>query len=176
MKMRPVPNRFISATAFWRLMATVVYSSSTGSTRKYAEAFASRTGMGCIPVGGDVPDGDIVFFGWFSGPRLPGSEKVDGSSVVAVMAVGLSPELPYKAEKVMKVNGFPPGTDLFYATGWVDRERMPDSDRRKLDFIMKLLRLVKGRKVKPLIEIVRNGGSLYDEALIEPMVEKYLRF
>ena len=71
-------------------MTIVVYSSKTGSTRKYAETFASRVGYACFSSKDEYdPEETIIYFGWTRGPVLVGLSSIDKKKLVAVATVSI---------------------------------------------------------------------------------------
>ena len=70
-------------------MTVVVYSSKSGSSKKYAEALSERTGLHIYPIGQQPADESVIFFGWLRDDTIVGLSQVDISKIVAVCVVGL---------------------------------------------------------------------------------------
>jgi len=144
-------------------MTIVVYSSHTGSTRKYAEIFASRNGFSCYSIKDDYnPDEMIIYFGWLNGPRIDGLSSVNKLRLIAVVSVSLSDPPSFGWNKVKDTNGIV--VPFYHLLGWIDRSKLHIHE--KLFFyvlcaIMKLRGL--DNHTKPLFDAMMEGGSFFDE-------------
>lgn len=153
-------------------MTVIVYSSKSGSSRKYAEILSSRTGIPVYPVG-EQPDGEsIVFFGWLRKDTVVGIDRVDKSMVVAVGAVGLDDDGRFSKSSVSDRNGI--RVPIYYMRGWIDRKKLNILDKMVLLAVSVMMKL-KGLNEhnKPVFDAMMEGGSFFDESYLDPL-ERFL--
>ncbi len=151
-------------------MTIIVYSSRSGSSKKYAESFASRMGYGCFSVKDDYdPEEQIVFFGWISGPKIVGLDKVDPKRLRAVAAVSLDENPEFGWNKVKSRNNIT--VPFYHLRGWIDRKKLNLLQKLLFAFICARYKL-KGldSHTEPLFNAMMNGGSFYDESGLEQLV------
>lgn len=149
----------------------IVYSSKTGTCRRYAEELSQRTGYPCYPVKKAPSEGPVVFIGWLRGKFLVGSNKVDSSRVRAVCVVGLTPNM--NANKIASDNGFKvPG---YYLRGGIDRSKLNIMDKLVIAVVCALMKL-KGLNDnnRELFEVSMNGGSFYDSSSLD-QIERFIK-
>ena len=151
-------------------MSIVVYSSHTGSTKKYAELFAERTGLSCYSADDQYgPDESIIYFGWLNGPKITGLDGLDQSKVVAIATVSLDDPPEFGWEKVTEVNKI--GVPMFHLRGWIDRSKLKFSEKLFFALLCLVYRL-KGLDdhTRPLYDAMQKGGSFFDESGLEEIV------
>lgn len=154
-------------------MTVIVYSSKSGSTKRYAESLSARTGIPAYPVG-KQPDGEqIVFFGWLRFNLIPGLEKVDRSRIVALCVVGLDDEGMVYKPKISERNKVQ--APLYYLRGHLNRKTLNPIDKFVFAIICARMKL-KGfdARTGPIFDAMMNGGSFYDEKYLDP-IETFVR-
>ncbi|WII07751.1 hypothetical protein PED39_00740 [Methanomassiliicoccales archaeon LGM-RCC1] len=150
-------------------MTIVVYSSKTGSSKKYAEAFASKKGYLCYSVKDEYdPNEMIVFFGWLRGPAIVGIDKINKQRLLAVASVSLEETPEFGWAKVKDQNSI--NVPFYHLRGWIDRKKLNIFDRLFFDFLCAFYKL-RGfdDRTGPLFDAMMNGGSFYDESGLEPL-------
>ena len=150
-------------------MTIVLYSSHTGSSKKYAESFADRMGFECHSVKEKiVSDEPVIFFGWLRGPRIVGLDSVDQYKLRAVVAVALDENPEFGWKKVKDVNNI--HVPFYHVRGWIDRKKLNIFEKLFFVFLcvkMKLIGL--DSHTQPLFDAMMNGGSFYDETPLEQL-------
>ncbi|MDO5862457.1 MAG: hypothetical protein Q4Q58_06680 [Thermoplasmata archaeon] len=139
----------------------IVHSSKSGSSKRYAEELASRTGLRCYPVGSDLPEGEpIVFFGWNRGDYVVGLNKVDKSRLKTVCVVGLDDEGRFDGRKVSDRNRVT--VPVYYLRGWIDRSKLNLLDKGVLALVAAMMKL-RGLNEhnRPIFDAMMEGGSFY---------------
>lgn len=157
---------------FFTTMTVIVYSSKSGSSRKYAEILSSRTGIPMYQLD-DQPEGEsIVFFGWLRSDVVVGIDRVDRSRLVAVGVVGLDDVGRFQKSAVADRNGIK--APIYYMRGWIDRRRLGILDKGVLLAVSVMMKL-KGLNEhnKPVFDAMMEGGSFFDEGYLDPM-ERFL--
>ena len=145
-------------------MTIVVYSSHTGSSRKYAEIFASRNGFPCYSIKDEYdPDEMIIFFGWLNGPRISGLSAVNKQRLMAVVSVSLSDPPSFGWNKVKDTNGIV--VPFYHLLGWIDRSKLHFYEKFFFYFICAFMKL-RGldNHTQPLFDAMMEGGSFFDES------------
>lgn len=144
----------------------IVYSSKSGSSKRYAEELAERTGLECYDVH-SYPEGErIVFFGWDRGEYVVGLNRVDRTRLAAVCVVGLDDEGRFDKRKVSDKNRFT--VPVYYLRGWIDRSKLNFVDKTVLAFVAAMMKL-KGLNEfnKPIFDAMMDGGSFYDSKYLD---------
>ena len=149
-------------------MTVIVYSSRSGSSKRYAEALASRTGLEVCEVGTQPSDEAVVFFGWLRKDQVMGIGGVDMSRLIAVGVVGLDSPDRFDRRAVADRNGLK--VPIYYLRGWIDRSKLNILDKGVLLAVSVMMKL-KGLNEfnTPIFEAMMNGGSFYDEGYLDPM-------
>ena len=149
-------------------MTVVVYSSKSGSSKKYAEALSERTGLHIYPIGQQPADESIIFFGWLRDDTIVGLSQVDSSKVVAVCVVGLDDVGRFDKAAVAERNGVK--VPVYYLRGWIDRSKLNIIDKTVLLAVSVMMKL-KGLNQynQPIFDAMMEGGSFYDERFLDPV-------
>ncbi len=145
----------------------IVYSSKSGSSKKYAEILSQRTGFPIFPVDSNLPQGEgIIFFGWLKKDTVIGLKYLDRTNLEAVCVVGLDSEGRFDAEKVSSYNGYSAPT--YYLRGWIDRSKLTILDKTILLAVSVMMKL-KGLNQfnQPIFDAMMVGGSFFDESYID---------
>lgn len=144
----------------------IVYSSKSGSSRRYAEELAERTGLKCYDVR-SCPEGErIVFFGWDRGEYVVGLNRIDRSRLAAVCVVGLDDEGRFDKKSVSDRNHVT--VPVYYLRGWIDRSKLNLVDKTVLAVVAAMMKL-KGLNEfnKPIFDAMMEGGSFYDSKYLD---------
>jgi len=151
-------------------MAIVVYSSHTGSTKKYAEAFASKVGYKCFSVKDKYdPDEEIIYFGWLRGPKVVDLGTIDRRRLIAVATVSIENHSDF-FRKVKDANNI--NVPAYHLRGWIDRKKVGIMGKLMFLFICVMYKL-KGLDdyTGPMFNAMMEGGSFYDESALEPLIQ-----
>lgn len=151
-------------------MTIVVYSSHTGSTKKYAEAFSGKVGYACFSIKDKYdPEEEIIYFGWLRGPRVVGLDTIDQRKLAAVVTVSIENK-PEFFRKVKEINDIK--APVFHLRGWIDRKKVGIPAKILFCFICAMYKL-KGLDdyTGPMFNAMMNGGSFYDESGLESLIQ-----
>lgn len=151
------------------IMTVVVYSSKSGSSKKYAESLSARTGLPIYSVGDQPADESIIFFGWLRADTIVGIRGVDTSCLVAVCVVGLDDVGRFDGPKVAEKNGVK--VPVYYLRGWIDRSKLNIVEKAVLAWVSAMMKL-KGLNEhnQSIFDAMMEGGSFYDEKYLDPIV------
>ena len=150
-------------------MTIVLYSSHTGSTKKYAESFSESMGFECHSVSEKIEVTDnVIFFGWLRGPKIVGIDKVNRQRLMAVVAVSLDENPEFGWNKVKDTNSI--AVPFYHVRGWVDRKKLNVFEKLFFVFLCVIMKL-KGLNShsQPVFDAMMNGGSFYDETPLEQL-------
>ncbi len=131
------------------MISAIVYSSSTGSSEKYAKLLSAALHVPAMPVE-KCPvrkDGEIIYIGWAMAGKVVGYAKTaEKLNVAAVVQVGMSPVSDKLVESVRTKNEIPEGVAVFAKQGAFDMSKLP----LPYQLIMKLInkKIVKGLSQK----------------------------
>lgn len=112
------------------MSTVVIYQSSTGFTKQYAEWIAG--GLACRAVSikevaaADLAEKDTVIFGgWIMGNAIMGYDKMKqmGAKRLVVFAVGASPDSKEAREKIVAANNLKE-TPFFYMPGGMQFDKL----------------------------------------------------
>lgn len=140
-------------------MYSALFCSRSGFTAQYAKMFSDFTGIPAQPVGGTIPDGDIIFFGWISGGgKINGLDSIPRDRVKAVCAVGMCFKSEFLDAKIISMNSLE--VPMFYLQGGIDRKSL-DVKSRALFAIVSIMTRFRGPKDegRRLREVMRHGGT-----------------
>lgn len=125
------------------MIEAIVYRSQTGHTRRYAEMFATKTGLPCLEADEarrQLPRGmEIIYFGWLMAGAVKGYAKAEQYfQVRALAAVGmrfLTDAILHEIKERHHLGDRP----VFYCMGGVDMEKLGWFYRQMLSFAAKML-------------------------------------
>lgn len=110
------------------MFSTIVYTSTTGSCKKYAELLSARLHIPAHPLGKEyVPDGTkIIYIGWLMAGKVMGYAKAAAKyDIGALVQVGMSPASD-KAEKTCREkNAVSSDTAVFTRQGGFNINKLP---------------------------------------------------
>jgi hypothetical protein len=150
-------------------MVIVVYSSHTGSSKKYAEILSSKMSYQCYSVK-DMPDSDegVIFIGWIRGPVIVGLSKVDKHRLIAVAAVSLDSNPEFGWPKVKDTNSI--SCPFYHLPGWIDRKKLNVFEKLLFVFLCARYKLQGlDSHTAPLFDAMMNGGSFFDESALQQL-------
>ncbi len=119
------------------MFSAIVYKSTTGSCKRYAELLSARLHIPAFPLGKEyIPaDTKIIFVGWLFAGKIMGYEKAEKKyDIGAVVQVGMSPASAKSEETGRKKNAISPDVPLFTRQGGFDINKLPPHFR----FLMKI--------------------------------------
>ncbi len=145
----------------------IVYSSKSGSSKKYAESLSSRIGADCYSADQNYPkDDSILFFGWLKKNLVSGIRSIDHSKLVAVCVVGLDSDGRFNEAAVSKHNDL--SVPIFYLRGWIDRSKLDFFDKAILLAVSIMMRIQGLNQFnQPIYDAMMEGGSFYDESYLD---------
>ena len=121
-------------------MDAIIYTSNTGSTKRYAELLAQETGLPVYPLGEakrSVPDeAAIVYLGWIMAGSVKGyHEAAKRYAVRAVCAVGMI-RTGTQVEDVRQRNHVPADVPVFTLQGGFDLKKLHGPYRLMMDVMV----------------------------------------
>ncbi len=146
----------------------IVYSSKSGSSRKYAEILSERTSIPAYAAGSEPEGEPMVFFGWLRKDTVVGLRKVDVSKVRALCVVGLDDESRFSKPKVAEKNGV--HAPVYYLRGWIDRSKLNVIDKTVLAVVAAMMKINGLNQFnQPIFDAMMEGGSFFDESYLAPI-------
>ena len=119
------------------MFSAIVYKSTTGSCKRYAELLSARLHIPAFPLGKEyIPaDTKIIFVGWLFAGKIMGYEKAEKKyDIGAVVQVVMSPASAKSEEIGRKKNAISPDVPLFTRQGGFNINKLPPHFR----FLMKI--------------------------------------
>lgn len=122
------------------MISTILYTSETGSCKRYAEDLSAALHIPAHPMGkGYVPAGtQIIYIGWLSNGKITGYKKAaDKYDVAAVVQVGMSAPNAKSEATGRKKNGIGEGTALFTRQGAFNINKLPFVYKKVMELVNK---------------------------------------
>ena len=147
-------------------MVAIVFSSKTGTCKKYAESLSKSTG---IPITDVCEDEELIFIGWMKGKKIVGLDKFKPEQIRVLCVVGMAPVCDL--DSICKLYSI--DTPAFYLRGAINRNQLSFSDKFILGIVCMFMHLKKMNDAdRDLCSVVKNGGSYYDDCYLEPVIEE----
>lgn len=148
-------------------MVAIVYSSKTGTCKKYAESLSKSTGISVVNAVRE--DEEIVFIGWMKGKKIVGLDEFKPEQIRVLCVVGMAPVCDL--EPIRKFYSI--DAPAFYLRGAINRKQLSFSDKFILGVVCMFMHLKKMNDAdRELCRVVKNGGSYYDEHYLKPVIEE----
>lgn len=156
-------------------MTAILYVSNTGSTKRYAEALAQKTGLPLLTRDkpGDTRPDDVVFLSWVLSGEIQGLQKLRerGVPIRAIGAVGI---MAQEAEQVRAKN-CKDGEPFFFLPGAFDIKKQKGIYKLMCGMLVKAIKSkVKdnpGEEAEKILGIFEKGVDLYSEEALQAMVD-----
>lgn len=114
------------------MISAIVYSSQTGSCKRYARELSRALHLPCAPLRGAQvrADGRIIFVGWLMSGKVVGlAEALKRFDVAAVVGVGMGPVSAAGVEQARAANRLPARIPYFAAQGGLHLRRLKPTMR-----------------------------------------------
>ena len=157
------------------MIKTIIYTSQTGFTKKYARLLALETGATAFELGkapGKVKrDEPVVYMGWLKAGRLMGlSRAMKEHRIAAVCVVGMGPQRQggSQAQGVQRMYHLD-AVPVFYLQGGYDGAKLKGMNRFMMRCMTKLtapkLEKKKDRTAaeEDMLTLLRHGGDRVDK-------------
>ena len=154
---------------------TVLYTSNTGFTQKYAMTFAKKACVDCLPMNDFPAAEDVIYFGWTCAGAVSGLKKaMKNYELKAVCVVGIKPVEQVSLDEIKKQNNLH-DIPVFYLQGGIDMARLKWYQRL-------IIKAVAGsiEKHNPtdeptlrVLDAMKNGGSFFNEENISDVLLWY---
>ncbi len=134
------------------MISAIIYSSTTGSCKKYAEEMSRMLHIPAVDAKKNaLPKGmEVIYVGWLLGGKVVGLAKVRKDYVVkAVVQVGMGGPNPKSEAVCREKNGLLGGVEVFTLQGRFDMDGLPLP-----------LRLVMKAKCREIAARLRAKGEL----------------
>lgn len=110
------------------MVSAVLYSSCTGSCRRYAQAAAEALHIPAYEAGScpALRGREVIYVGWVLAEKIVGyPAAAKKAAMAAVVRVGMGPVTPGMAERCRQKNGIPADVPVFCLQGAFDLARLP---------------------------------------------------
>lgn len=156
---------------------SIVYSSGTGHTARYADMLASALGINACPLGEGTQSlnkgEDVIYLGWVRAGSIVGLSAAEKRfSVRAVCAVGLAHITGSGPEQIRKANGLDDPAVLFTLPGGFKPHELKLPGR----LIARCISDGLGKKAdrteqeETMLDMIRNGADLVNEAALSKVI------
>lgn len=150
------------------MFSAIVYSSCTGSCRRYAEILSSELGIPALPIekARIGRDDRIIYIGWLMAGKIKGYKKaLEKFNIGAVAQVGMSPATTESEEQGRKNNPVSVDIPLFTLQGAFDIKKLPLPYRLIMKAVTKSIAEKLGAKAelteqeKATLKMARDGAG-----------------
>ncbi len=118
---------------------TIVYTTNTGSTKRYAELLSEKTGYPCVELSkADLPkDEEVIFFGWVMLSSIQGlAEAREKFNLKAVCSVGMMGDMD--KDSIIEKNAI---TEPFFAyIGAFDVKKLKGMHKMLINMMLKAIK------------------------------------
>ncbi len=164
-------------------MQAIVYTSSTGFTKRYAEALAGKTGLPCYTLeaalGKLTANDNIIYLGWLMAGGIKGLNKARRKfGIMAVAYVGMQAEHDGIEKEAMERYRMP-NTPFFYLRGGYRPDQTHGLSKISMNIISKAVNAAVKKEENPSPEKIeaaesfKNGGDFWHEDYLNPVIDWY---
>lgn len=158
---------------------TIVYTSETGFTKRYAKILAQKTGLSLYTLGEAKKclekGSDIIYMGWLFANGIKEYKKAAKRyNIKACCAVGLCPT-GCLLDEVRKANSLNKDFPLFTLQGGMDHSKLRGVNKFAINTLIKILSKKKDQSEedKAKLELIKNGGDFVNEENLTSFIEWY---
>ena len=155
----------------------IVYRSSTGFTRQYAQMLSQATGLpACPPDGPDAPPRDtpVLFLGWLRAGTVQGLKGALGRwRVAAVCAVGMASPAEADVSRLARSSHLG-DRPLFYLRGGYAPDRVKGLSKVMMTPILLSAKHAAAKgdpKAQALMEVLVHGGNWVSREQLQPVLD-----
>ena len=157
------------------MIKSIVYKSSTGHTKQYAEMLGEALK---IPVynlkeaKSKLEKNDvIIFLGWVCATKIQGLSKIKRYNVRCIGAVGAYPAEKNYIESLKKANNV--NVEFFYLRGGLDFDKITGIKKKVLQFVKNMMEKENNVENQEMIKLFKDGGNYVSNENLKPMI-KYI--
>lgn len=155
------------------MLKAIVYQSSTGHTKKYAEMLSSKIDLPALTIKEArkklKKNDEIIFLGWISATKIKGLSKIKRYNVKCIGAVGIYPE--EKEYITQLVNGNKLTVKLFYLRGGLNYDKLGYFTKKLFQWIAKMMEIDNKPENQEMIKLFKQGANYVSEANLEPIID-----
>ena len=155
------------------MIKSIVYKSSTGHTKQYAEMLGKSLK---IPVynlkeakSNLKKNDEIIFLGWICATKIQGLSKIKRYNVKCIGAVGAYPAEKNYIESLKKANNV--NAELFYLRGGLDFNKLTGIKKKVLQFVKNMMEKENNVENQEMIKLFKDGGNYVSNENLKPMIE-----
>lgn len=156
-------------------MKTIVYTSNSGSTERYAEMLSKKTGIPVFELSkAERNDADVIYLGWVMAGDIQGLSQAREKfkKIKAVVAVGMMPSEKSKAEAKEK-NKIT--EEFFYLPGEFNIKKLKGMYKMMMNMMLRMMKSKAkesgdGDDLKA-VELFENGFDGVKEENLEGLIE-----
>lgn len=158
-------------------MATIVYCSNSGTSKRYAELLSEKTGLSAVDFtkrSSISSDEEIIFIGWIMAGAIQGLNEVRQSfeNIKAVCGVGMM-KSEKSTEEVKAKNSIT--EPYFFLTGDFDINNLKGMYKMMMGMMMKMMKSKAKESDDPkageMIKLLENGIKGFDEKELDGIIE-----
>lgn len=156
------------------MASVIVYTSGTGSTKRYAEMLSEKTGFECVSLDSYSAneDDEVIYCGWIMMGDLQGYKKIkELAKIKVVVAVGMMGS--EKAIEDMKAkNGIE--EPVFFLMGAFNMKKLSGMLKLMMGMALKMMKSQlkdADEKDKKAIEMIEKGFDMVSEEKLQPVVD-----
>lgn len=121
-------------------MKTIVYTSNSGSTERYAEMLSKKTGIPVFELSkAEKTDAQVIYFGWVMAGEIQGLSQAREKfkNIKAVVAVGMMPNEKSKKEATEK-NKIT--EEFFYLPGEFNIKKLKGMYKMMMNMMLRMMK------------------------------------
>lgn len=157
------------------MIKSIVYKSSTGHTKQYAEMLgeALKIPVYNLKEAKSKPEknDEIIFLGWVCATKIQGLSKIKRYNVRGIGAVGAYPAEKNYIESLKKANNV--NVEFFYLRGGLDFDKITGIKKKVLQFVKNMMEKENNVENQEMIKLFKDGGNYVSNENLKPMI-KYI--
>lgn len=155
------------------VIKAIVYKSSTGHTKKYAEILSTKLKIPYYTIKEANKklsrDDEIIYLGWICATKLSGLKKVNKKyNVRCYGMIGAYPKDEKYIQELKKSNNL--NENAFYLRGGIDYTKLKGIKKKVIKMVSLAIEKENKPENKELIELFKNGGNYVSENNLEDLI------
>lgn len=163
-------------------MKAIVYTSQTGTTKRYAQMLSEKTGLPAFELksvkGSELENGaPVIYLGWLMAGGIKGCKAAKKRfDLKAVCAVGMGAPGSQPEQGLQERNGLK-GIPIFYLQGGFYKEKLGFIHRMMMNMMSATVGKKLGEKEKrtpeedEMLDLMLNGGDRVSVENLSPVID-----
>lgn len=158
------------------MIKAIVYKSSTGHTKQYAEMLGDSLKIPAYDLKEArlklKKNDEIVFLGWVCATKIQGLSKIKNYNVKCIGAVGAYPPEKNYIESLKQSNKV--NVELFYLRGGLDFDKLTGLKKKLLHFVGNMMEKENKEENQEMVKLFKESSNYVSVENLEAII-KYIK-